>query len=479
MNFLQYLLVLNARRRIALFILAVTVVTTTVVSLIIPKTYTANTTLLVDVKDEQTLANVLVPARAQAGYMQTQVEIITSQKVARKVVQTLKLADSPTARAGFQEETDGRGAIEDWLAENMLKRLKTDTSQSSTIQVIYSANDPKFAAIIANAFAKAYIETTLELRVEPTRQAAVWFDEQIKTLRANLEQAQAKLTAFQKEKGIVAADEKFDVESTRLSELSTQFNQAQNQTYDMLTRQRQGQQVLAKGISPEDLPEVLANPYIQAIKTDILRGDAKLKEIGTQLGVSHPQYQRQMSENQSLREKLEQEMKKVVSGLENSTRQNVQREGELRGAIASQRSRVMNLKQARDQIAVLMRDVETAQRAYDSAMQRSTVSKIDSRASQTNVAILNPAIEPLKPARPKLWLNITLSIIIGSMLGVGAALLLEFADRRVRSGNDLVGHLESPLLAQLTRRLPKPKDGLLSRLFGRAARLAQVEGLVR
>jgi capsular polysaccharide biosynthesis protein len=139
----------------------------------------------------------------------------------------------------------------------------------------------------------------------------------------------------------------------------------------------------------------------------------------------------------------------------------------------------MNLKQARDQIAVLMRDVETAQRAYDSAMQRSTVSKIDSRASQTNVAILNPAIEPLKPARPKLWLNITLSIIIGSMLGVGAALLLEFADRRVRSGNDLVGHLESPLLAQLTRRLPKPKDGLLSRLFGRAARLAQVEGLVR
>jgi len=479
MNFIQYLLVLKARRRIALFILAVTVLTTAIVSLVIPKTYVATTTLLVDVKDEQSLSSILAPARQQMGYMQTQVEIITSQKVGRKVVQELKLAESPVAKAGFEDETGGRGSIEDWLADSMLKRLKVDTAQSSTIQLIYSANDPKFAALIANAFAKAYIETTLELRVEPTRQAAMWFDEQIKTLRSNLEDAQAKLTAFQKEKGIIAAEEKFDVESLRLSELSSQFNQAQNQTYDSLTRQRQGQQVLAKGVSPEDLPEVLANGFIQGIKNDILRGDAKLKELATQLGVSHPQYQRQLTENQSLRERLEQEMKKVVSGLENSTRQNVQREGELKGAIASQRSKVMEFKQARDQIAVLTRDVETAQRAYETAMQRFTVSKIDSRASQTNVAILNPAIEPIKHARPRLLLNITLSVIVGAMLGVGAALLLEFADRRVRSSDDLVGEVDAPVLAQLTRKAVVLKSGLVSRLLGRAARLAQVDGLIR
>src|SRR2546430_11466751 len=67
------------------------------------------------------------------------------------------------------------------------------SSDLSVIQASFTCADPRWAAAIANAYAKAYVDTMLELRVAPTRKAAAWFDEQLKGLRANLEDAQAKL----------------------------------------------------------------------------------------------------------------------------------------------------------------------------------------------------------------------------------------------------------------------------------------------
>jgi uncharacterized protein involved in exopolysaccharide biosynthesis len=110
----------------------------------------------------------------------------------------------------------------------------------------------------ANAFAKAYMETVLDLRVGPTKQAAVWFDDQLKTLRKELEDAQTKLAAFQREKGIIVTDERMDIEITRLNELSAQSLRAADVTYE--SQSRSG---LASGSrSRENLPEVLGNPVI-------------------------------------------------------------------------------------------------------------------------------------------------------------------------------------------------------------------------
>src|SRR5260221_273452 len=83
-------------------------------------------------------------------------------------------------------------------------------------------------ALILNAFAKAYLDTALELRTEPTREAADWFEEQLKGMRTQVTQAQAKVTGFQKEKGIVGADDRMDIEYTRLAEISTQLSAQKN-----------------------------------------------------------------------------------------------------------------------------------------------------------------------------------------------------------------------------------------------------------
>jgi chain length determinant protein EpsF len=465
MGFQQFLLALRARLGMFAMVLAATILAATVVSLLLPKSYKATVSLLVDAKDEQSLSNALRPLvlpQERLSYMQTQMDIITSKKVARRVVQDLKLAENPSTRAAFEDKA-GEGPIEDRLVEALLRMLKVETSQSSIIHVSFSSPDHQHSAQVANAFAKAYVNTVLELRVQPTRDAAVWFDEQLKSLRANLENDQARLTDYQRRQGLISDDERVDIDSTRVGVLSEQVLRAQEQTFQWNTREQQARGLLERDGSADGVPEVLDNPFIQRLKGDLQQGEAKLHELATQYGSNHPQYQRQVSENRSLRQRLDAEMRKIVTGIENSARQSRQREAELRKALAAQRARLLELKESRNEYTVLKRNVESAERAYDTAMQRFVVSQVDSRASQTNVTVLNAAVPPSHPSHPKIALNVALSLVVGTMLGLGIVILMERFDRRVRSINDL--ELDVPLLAVLTTRRPG-RNRLLGRPGG-------------
>jgi succinoglycan biosynthesis transport protein ExoP len=455
MNLNLFLSALRARFGVFALVLGVTVLAAIVVSLVMPKTYKATVSLLVDPGREQqslSTADSFAPPRERLGYMQTQMGIITSEKVARKVVQDLKLADNPKVRESF-EEANFAGSIEDWLIAALIEQLKVETSQSNIISVTFAAEDPRMASLVANAFAKTYIDTVLELRVEPTKRNAVWFDEQLKVLRANLEEAQSRLSAYQKQHGIVSADERLDVESTRLAELSAQVLRVQDTTLDWKSREQQARDAVRTG-SLAGLPDVLNNPYIQRLNADLLAGEARLQEMSAQYGPNYPAYARQVADNKALRGRLNTEMQKVVQGLENARKQSQQREAELRGKMAAQHTRLLEGKQGRNELVVLTRNVETAQRTYETAMQRFVVSQVESRASQTNVGILDVAAVPTKPAQPKMGLNIALSLVVGTMLGLGLATLIEMFDRRVRSGYDLANDYNVPMLAALNVEQP-------------------------
>jgi len=467
-----FLRALRARFSTFALVLISTVLAATAVGLLLPKKYTGTTSLLLDSKLEQSLSNVLqplVPPQERVSYLQTQTGIITSKRVALRVVQDLKLADDSKLRVAFEASMRG-GKMEDWLAEGLREGLEVNTSQSSVVEIVYSSDDPRFAARAANAFAKAYSDTLLELRVEPTREAAAWFEEQLESLRASLQDAQAKLTAYYRQRGIVSDDERFDLESIQLGELSSQLAGAQDQTLQWKTREQQAREVLGRRGSADEVPEVLDNALIQKLKLDLLAGETKLRELATRYGPNHPHYLSQVSENRMLREKLDAEASKVLAGLESSTRQNRRRETELRAALAKQRARVLELKEDRNQLTVLKRNVESAERAYDTAMQRFVVSQVESRANQTNVTVLNPAAVPRRPSSPRLLLNAALSAVAGSMLGLGIVMLLELIDRRVRSREDLERQSDVPFIGVLSPWRPRTVPRL-SRLYGSARAL--------
>jgi len=443
MNFTQFLLILKARALIALLALSVTVATTVIVSIMLPKSYTATNTLVVDAKAKDPVTGALLPAQLMPGYMATQVDILKSRNVGLKVVQGLKLADSAQVRADFQAATQGQGSIQHWLADLLLKKLEvTPSRESAVIQISFSGTDPRFAAVIANAFAQAYINTNLELKVEPARQTTVWFESQIKGLRENLEQAQSKLSTYQREKGLIASDERIDVETSRLAELSSQLVAAQSQTFDSTSRQSQSGNALA---------EIEQNPLIQGLKRDLAVGETKLAELGQKVGVNHPQYQRAQVEVEALRTELNAEMKVVTRTVGTTAKVAKGREADIRASLQAQKGRVLSLKQQRDEASVLIREVENAQRVYDTALQRFNQSSLESQNTQTDVVVLNPAVAPLEASSPKVVLNTILSIFLGSLLGIGLAFLMEMIDRRVRSSEDLTSATDIPVLGEIAK----------------------------
>ena len=447
MTFGQFLAILRARYLSALLVLLVTVGTTNGVSLILPKKYTAVATVVMDLKPDPVTA-AMYGGMASPAMMATQVDVLQSDRVAQRVVRNLKLTENPQVRAQWLEDAKGQGSIEQWLGQMFQKSMDVKPSrESSVIAVSYKAPDPAFAAALANAFVHAYLETTLELRVDPAKQYSSFFDTRSKDARDTLERAQAKLSEYQKDNGIIATDERLDVETARLNELSSQVVALQALATESGSRQTQ-----ARGAGADKLQEVLGNPLIAGLKADLSRAEARLQELGSRLGDAHPQVLEAKANIASLRSKVESETQRVTGGVSVTNTINKQRELEVRTSLEAQRSKVLKLKAVRDEAAVLIRDVESAQRAYETIVARFNQSTLESQNNQSNANVLTPASPPLEPSSPKLLLNSALSIFVGTLLAVSTALLRELMDRRVRSPQDVADAMGLAVVGVL----PKP-----------------------
>jgi len=462
MTIQQFLLILRARARLALYILLATVLTTLIVSLVLPKQYTASTAVVIDVKSPDPIMGMVLPGLISPGYMATQVDIINSNRVAQRVVKLLRMDESPVIKEQWQEATEGKGKLTDWLANLLQKKLDVKPSrESNVININYSGADPAFTAGVANAFAQAYIDVNLELKVEPARQNATWFEGQTKITRDKLENAQKALSSYQQKTGIVATEERLDFETAKLNELSTQLTVVQGQTSDSHSKRK-------SAAGSETLAEVMQSPLINGLKSDIARLEAKQQESNVNLGKNHPQTLRAESELASLRTRLDSETRKISSSLGTSYQVGKQKEKELLEAMETQKTRVLDLNKQRDEMSVLKRDVESAQRAFEGVSQRSAQTRLESLSVQTNAVVLNPASEPTDPSKPRIFLNVLISIFLGTLLGVGAALMLELVNRRVRSAEDLSEAIDLPVLATIASTEPPPGlREILRRFFSR------------
>ena len=444
MNFGQFFAILRARRWMALAVFGGIVVLTVVISLVLPKQYQAVASVVVDFKPDPVSA-MLYPGSVSPAFTATQVDVIQSDRVAQRVVRNLKLTESPQVREQWRDATNGQGSIEQWLADQFQKNMDVKPSrESNVISVSYKAPDPRFAAALANAFVQAYMETSLELRVDPARQYSSFFDSRVKESREALERAQTKVSDFQREKGLIASDERLDVENSRLNELSSQLVAVQAITAESSSRQTQ-----AQGASANQLQEVLNNGLIQSLKADLSRSEAKLQELTAKLGDSNPQVVEAKASIETLRSRIESETKRVTGGVGVSATINRQREAELRASIEAQRAKLLQLKATRDDGAVLVRDVESAQHAYEGIVARYNQATLESQTTQSNVNVLQQATPPLEPSSPRIVLNTLLSIFLGTLLAAIAVVGLELRDRRVRSVADIGSGLGLPVLGVL------------------------------
>jgi uncharacterized protein involved in exopolysaccharide biosynthesis len=211
------------------------------------------------------------------------------------------------------------------------------------------------------------------------------------------------------------------------------------------------------------MQEVLNNQLVVGIKMDISRGEARLQELSTRYGDAHPAVRETRANLDELRTRLDTETRKVTGSLGLSSNVNRQREADVRLSLDAQRTRVLQLKAVRDEGLVIMRDIENAQRAYDTIQQRFTQTSLESQTTQNNISVLSQAVAPLEPASPKILLNLVLASFVGSLLAVGSALALEMRDRRVRSADDIVAAIDLPVIGVIakpgSRHAPGAKSG--------------------
>ena len=488
----KFVLILRTHAKLvsSIFIAALTVAG--IITYLMPKMYTATVSLNFEFSANPVDSRGSY-AYAEDSYITTQVGIIQSQHVAQQVEHSLTdyererviaaldaehsviddvsnlikapimflLADSGNqlddAGADSGGSSSGGETLQVSSAYNWLTRsigynlVVTPVFNSRIVEISYSSTDPKIAALLANKFGDAYIATNLQMIIDPARKSKVWFDEQLKSLRKNLEDAQSELTAYQQREGIVSSDERLDTEASRLQELSGQLVAAQQATRNAVTEHNKLREVIDSGASLMTYQPVSANSVVQKIKADIRDLEAQIVQNSNSLGANHPKMKKLNSELYAARERLKKEVKDVTDGINNAAQLYKEREHDLESALEAQKMLVLNLKNEHDKITVLQREVESAQATYNAALNQLNSTSMQSMVDQTNVAIIDRADIPGGASSPRVMKNMALGALAGLLLGVGLAVFLEIFTRRVHSSDDFTTELGIPLLGHLKK----------------------------
>ena len=483
MHFSQFLTILRARSSLILLVVFCALFMGALVTIVMPKRYEAVASVMVDPKGAD---SVWAARNAAPGFgdkldsvVSTHLDVLGSPAVALNAVELLKLETNPNAMALLNgsgplatllewksavmdwlssllpgaEDEERQMSLKDWMADRLLRNMRPKANRDSRlIRITYSSSDPEFSAAAANAFARAYQETMLQLRVQPAKQTTKWFDEQVRDLKRNLEQAEAKLAKFQQSKGIVATDERMDLENSRLADLSTQLSLAQSQSYESQAKERQIRDFMT-GRSNDPPPEVVTSSLVQQLRANVADREARMGDLAKRVGPNHPQYQSAANELKQLKQQLREAMRSAAQSALAGTGVAGEREGSLRAALERQRSRVLHLKGERNELAALVRDVDNAQRAYNTGVERMTQTRMDSQVDQSSESIVYSATVPTKPESPSKTLNMAIALVAGLAFGIGFALFSETVNRYVRSEQDIVEIIGVPVLAVLVPKL--------------------------
>lgn len=406
--------------------------------------YTVQASVMLDIRTVDPVGGVAIPALGVGNYIATQADLIRSVRVAQRMIREQRIDQDPLADQVWRERTGGGGDKVAWLAEAMLRNLTvTPSRESNLIGLTYTDSDPARATTTLKALLDAYVALTVELRTDAARRSNVFFEGQVGQLRDMLAAAQERLSAQQRNAGVVANDERLDVENARLIELSSQLLGLQMAAGDTGSRQR-----MAAG-QIGDTQEALNSPLISQLTADLGRQEARLNELAVRLGEQHPELVQGRAAVASLRTRLNDEMQRLGKSLGVTNSVLISRVTELRTAYEAQRQKVALLKAQRDQTSVLQRDVENANQAYSAIVARARQADLESLAVQSNAAIVREPSLPIVPSQPRVVLTLALSAFAGLVLGLAAALARELVDRRVRVADDVTLLLGQSLVGSL------------------------------
>ncbi|HEX4878292.1 MAG TPA: hypothetical protein VFV39_00475, partial [Limnobacter sp.] len=369
----QLLLIFQARLHVVLATLALVTAGAVLMAWSTPNKYTATATLIVDVRSpDSVFGNAGLPLSSPA-YMNTQSQLAVSARVIQLAISNLKLSDNQLLQGLWKRAGSDKQSFDHWLIDYIQENTTVAPGkESNTLALSVSTKWPELSALIANGMARSYIATAVAMNVEPAKDYAQLFEQQRQEARKELIEAQARLSDFQRERGIVVvSDEHIDVENARLNELSSALTQIQ--------AERAGQVGRAASAGEAGLlQDPTSNVVLNTLRTQLQQKQSLLAEASARIGENHPEFQRLRAEVAALQTSVEEETRRSNATLGAGARAALAREASIKKALEEQRQRVLELTRNRDSAMALKRDLDAAQRQFELLATRSSMSEISS-----------------------------------------------------------------------------------------------------
>lgn len=447
MSTTQLAAMVAARKRLVLGVAAVTLAATAAVLAAMPRSWTASSDVYVDYQAADPINGRQFSAVLDESYLSTQVDILSSRAVTERVADRLNLRDT----AGYREAVAKVGS--DKAYAQLIKGISEDTKavsrrNSRVIEVSYSADSPEKARDYANAIVRSYIALSAEIASNAARSRSEQYNAQLEKLRAEVNRIQDELTAFQQKVGILNVNEREDVANAEIGSLTTSLVQLQNQRQEALARQ-QSIDSLLRGNRAENVPEIGALPAVSDLKARLSDVDRRLTEARSVLGPNHPRTRAMVAERAELSNRLATETRAAVGTRRLDVDRLASQQRDVERLIAQRQKKLLEQKGQRDTLMAYQRQLDGAERVYTAATQKYDDILMAGNISAVNLTVLRQAETPSIPSKPRITISLAGSVVAGLLLGLCAALLLEFNTRRLRSREDLVRGSRLPVLGQI------------------------------
>ena len=425
--------------KISAVIAVIMVVVLAIFIKLLPKSYTATATLIVNSAHESPLPNQQ-NGNDLAGYVVTQAELIDSPAVLLPVVDRLHLTQDAAFSGGLSGVSPA--VLRDYTERNLANSLQVDEGRGGQLLMVeVTTGNPTSSALIANTIANVYLEEDRQRANNPVSQQAELSSQELEQLRTKVGVAQAQVTAFREKYGLASIGDVTDTDNQTLQTLQMRLLEVQNQRRS-LEAQQAGQ--------IENGDEAIASPRVGALRTQLADLQAKLAALRPTLGPRHPEIVALEAQEKATQREIRDAVGSLSSNISTQLSRTRALETELTQAIAAQRARVMQLRQVQDQGSKLQLELQSAQSVYKQALDGFDRVKFDTVQNFANVNLVSYAVPPVQPSKPKKMQLLGLAMLAS----IGAGLALPFfyelwIDRRVRCRDDLERGLGVRVLAQM------------------------------
>jgi polysaccharide biosynthesis transport protein len=328
------------------------------------------------------------------------------------------------------------------LIDAYIERLEiTPVQGTRLVKIAFSTPDPELAARVANIHARAYLEQGIELRSHANDEARHFLQEKLAELKERVGKSEAALNRYRQDRGIISLDNRDNIVVDRLADLNKRLTEAEADRIGLEAQTR-----LIHKDAYNALPAVIDNRLIQTLKIELTRLEGERADLATHVQPGDPVLNQFQARVEQTKRRLQQEIQRTVAGIKSAYTVAKQKEDELRAKVEQQKAAALGLKDAAVEYAILAREADTNRQLYDSVLSRLKEMEVTAALRASNVSVIDQAVPPVKPVRPRKALSLLFSAVLGLTGGVGLAFVVEYFSNTLRTSQEVEHYLRLPNL---------------------------------